>query len=408
MSIIDSVKKPLRAAKQWVNYQRLPSASPSGRAGPAAKGTLIVTPADPGSLGDGAMLRAIADRYAADGLDVSCWRYPGAPAYPDTRAQVDIRRLKGPQAESTLAEYRRFCCVGADVMDGLYAYADSCLRLRLLGLAAAMGLESRLLGFSFNATPHPRSAAEFRQLHRDVVVCVRDPISHARLARVTGHELRLVADMAFLVKPVQPSSPSARAALDWITNQRQTVGRQVIGLNLHPLFSFDHGRGITQGLIDAFVSLVAAHPDQAFVLVPHDFRPVFGDLPVLQSVFDALPVEARARVALVSDIHDPAALKGFVGHLDGVLTGRMHLAIAAMGQGVPVAGITYQGKFEGLLQHFGLGEGMTIAPPDAADAGRLQRFYAAWLTGLDRQAAALRSQIDHVTALSRLNFEDPA
>ena len=401
LTTLEPVKKYLKSAKQWVQYSGLPGSVPVNTTRPSGTATCVITPADPGSLGDAAMVRAISDQYAAGGLDVTCWRYPGAPQFADTRAKLDVQLLRGKQAEATLRAYARLGCVGADVMDGLYAYADSCLRLRLLGLAAAMGLESRLFGFSFNASPHPKTALEFKQLHKDVIICVRDPISHQRLGAVAGHALRLVADMAFLVHA--KASTANEGDVEWI-NEHRRQGRQVIGLNLHPLFSFNHGASITGALIASFAALVQSSPGQAFVLIPHDFRPVFGDVPALQAIAAALPEAESSRLRLVTGIRDPAELKGFVGHLDGVLTGRMHLAIAAMGQGVPVAGVTYQGKFEGLLRHFELEEGVTIAPPDAADPTRLARFFANWLTGLDREAAAIRQHLPKVTELSRLNF----
>lgn len=45
--------------------------------------------------------------------------------------------------------------------------------------------------------------------------------------------------------------------------------------------------------------------------------------------------------------------------LDAVVTGRMHLAIACLGQSVPAACISYQDKVEGLYQLLGL-EGLAI------------------------------------------------
>jgi polysaccharide pyruvyl transferase WcaK-like protein len=40
----------------------------------------------------------------------------------------------------------------------------------------------------------------------------------------------------------------------------------------------------------------------------------------------------------------------------------MHLAIASLGSGTPTLSITYQDKFEGLYQHFGLPIEHTITP----------------------------------------------
>lgn len=396
------MKHRLKALKQWIRYQQLPSSAPTGAAAAPGQGTCVIPPSDPGSLGDEAMMVAVADRYAAGGMDVVRWQRATQAVYPGTREAIGIAELGRGRAEATLQRYGRLACLGADIMDGLYAYAQSCQRLRLLGLAAAMGRESRLLGFSFNARPHPRVVEEFARLHRDVVVCVRDPVSLRRLAAITDRELRLVADMAFLVRPVKPGGLAADIQ-SWASDVRRR-GRRVIGLNLHPLFSFEHGSGITRGLIDAFLELIRRHRDVAFVLVPHDHRPLFGDGPCLRAVWDGLAPADRERVRMTADLRRPAEVKGFVGALDGVLTGRMHLAIAALGQGVPAAGVTYQGKFEGLLQHFEMGEGLTIAPPQAADPDRLAAFFAAWLNRLDVLATEVRARLPHVQELATRNF----
>jgi len=42
----------------------------------------------------------------------------------------------------------------------------------------------------------------------------------------------------------------------------------------------------------------------------------------------------------------------------------MHLSIAALGAGTPILGVTYQGKFEGLIKHFSLPDGVLSSPKD--------------------------------------------
>src|SRR5574344_391976 len=59
-------------------------------------------------------------------------------------------------------------------------------------------------------------------------------------------------------------------------------------------------------------------------------------------------------------------LKALCGHLDCLFTSRMHLAIAALGRGKPVAAFAYQGKFTGLFRHFDLPEDL-ILPSTAVD-----------------------------------------
>lgn len=65
-----------------------------------------------------------------------------------------------------------------------------------------------------------------------------------------------------------------------------------------------------------------------------------------------------------------ALLQGIVGLLDLVVTGRMNLAIAARSQLVPPTGIAYMGKFDGLMQHFGV-TGLLVEPKDAFEQEKL-------------------------------------
>ena len=74
--------------------------------------------------------------------------------------------------------------------------------------------------------------------------------------------------------------------------------------------------------------------------------------------------------------------------MDLILTSRMHLAIAALGSGVPVACMPYLGKFEGLLKHFGF-DGITIEPDRAVVPAELSAFL---LSVLPRREA-LRRQV---------------
>lgn len=84
----------------------------------------------------------------------------------------------------------------------------------------------------------------------------------------------------------------------------------------------------------------------------------------------------------------------------------MHFAIAALGQGTPPVSFVYQGKFEGLMQHFGLeSEGLMLA----SDADGTGAPGSAALEAATARAADLRRRIEtalpRVVALARSNFE---
>lgn len=90
---------------------------------------------------------------------------------------------------------------------------------------------------------------------------------------------------------------------------------------------------------------------------------------------------------------------------DGVITGRMHLAIAALGGGVPVMALAYQAKFAGLMQWFHLPDWLLLDPVKVSDEAVLwpsvQRFVA--------ERAALRdtvlARLPDVKRAAHANFE---
>jgi polysaccharide pyruvyl transferase WcaK-like protein len=82
----------------------------------------------------------------------------------------------------------------------------------------------------------------------------------------------------------------------------------------------------------------------------------------------------------------------------------MHLAIAALGMGVPVGCMVYQGKFKGLFE--GLFELMDclIEPADAVDADRLALFI---INLIDRRGVfhvKIKERLPMVQLLSKLNI----
>ena len=94
-----------------------------------------------------------------------------------------------------------------------------------------------------------------------------------------------------------------------------------------------------------------------------------------------------------------------MGHLDCVLTGRMHLAIACLGQGIPIACITYQGKFDGFYQHFDL-EPLFLEPKELFTSEK--NHLVDLVNKLIEQREELRKQVlnklDEVKKLSEANF----
>src|SRR5690606_5663315 len=90
--------------------------------------------------------------------------------------------------------------LGADILDGVYNLPDAFRRIKLAGICAAQRQDSRIIGFSLNAEPHPVVIKAFNNL-KDVPLYLRDPVSYERAKRLIHGDIRMSADVAFLLEP---------------------------------------------------------------------------------------------------------------------------------------------------------------------------------------------------------------
>src|SRR5690606_35083956 len=81
----------------------------------------------------------------------------------------------------------------------------------------------------------------------------------------------------------------------------------------------------------------------------------YDDAAVAASIVETLPEAIRDRVTVDADYHRPEALLDVLGGFDLVVATRMHVAILALGAGVPVLPIAYEFKTEALFERLGLG-----------------------------------------------------
>jgi polysaccharide pyruvyl transferase WcaK-like protein len=83
----------------------------------------------------------------------------------------------------------------------------------------------------------------------------------------------------------------------------------------------------------------------------------------------------------------------------------MHLAIACLGNGVPVGAVVYQDKFEGLFDHFGITPPL-VAGDSATDEEVVASFIETVLAQADTLRAAIDKELARVIRLSERNLPD--
>lgn len=369
-------------------------------------------PADQGSLGDAAMMNSACAFLKSSGVaEVDLLLKQGWEAISGFDRQLDAGdyfyggwRRKFLPVLASLGRYSHVFFVGADVVDGVYNPASVQRRLGVLAEVARIGGAATIFGCSFSETPDPACVEALRALPASVRIKARDPISKGRLERTLQRPIDLVADLAFLL-PAKPDAPQARSALAWVEDRRRS-GDRVVAINAnylidakHPGFSAGIG-GLMKALVKNGVSLL---------LVPHDTRTERSDRHILEEAAAGIESEFQSRLRLLPP-EEPGMIKAVLGGVDLVVTGRMHVAILAMGAGRPALSFGYQGKFEGLYQLLGLsGAGLLLPPSMLVERPQeVAEIVRERLEDADVLAARIAMSLPAVQDLARANFAELA
>lgn len=337
---------------------------------------LVLLPAGKGSLGDEAILQGLQNAINAQHGDLMIRQVLLNIDRPLTLRDRDLAPLKvvpwSRRSElafiASLLRARHVVVLGTDVIDGNYDVNRPLFYLKLCNLTLAANVPARVVSFSFSENPEPAVTKAIHTADERLRFISRDPVSRDRFEQYTGRSADLSADLAFQLLPSEESE-SYQACAKWV-NQRRSLGHIPIGLNFNA-FTFVRSYEDSITSCKEFIKrMLTENPSIDIVMIPHDFRTDHSDLIVLQDVYEALDDPFREKIYLVKGPLHSWDIKGLAGLLDLVVTGRMHLAIASLGQLVPPVCIAYLGKFQGLMQHFGI-TGLLVEPQEAYDQEKL-------------------------------------
>ncbi|MFD6446560.1 polysaccharide pyruvyl transferase family protein [Promicromonospora sp. NPDC060204] len=289
-----------------------------------------------------------------------------------------------------VAAARSVSVFGADTMDGAYAARSSVMRSRCVEIAARAGRPARVLGFSWNATPRRAALRALRAADAaGVRLMSRDPVSAARLR---AHGLRHVEDVADLVFADERLDPGPADQLLAGLGARPVALVNASGMIGSWFDQVPDYWKIVQHLVDAGMSVV---------LVPHAHRVSGDDVAMGTAVAELFPDE---RVVAITELWSPAAVRALAARASVVVSGRMHLSVIGLSEGVPVVVMSTQGKVAGLLRLFDL-EDNTIEPHEGM-GGAVNDVVKRVLVDRDEVARAIRARLPLIRALARRNAAD--
>lgn len=360
---------------------------------------VLVAPPGGGNIGDQAMVEAFLENTTGDvRIVVSMPADLSVPA--EHAGRVELHPLPafihggGPAHQDAIIGYRRLLdaarsvtVVGADAMDGAYDVRASVRRADAATLARSLGIDARILGFSWNGSAHPAARRALARAGRaGVSLLVRDPVSAMR-ARADGLPgVTEVADAVFSARTV-----SATAAAEYLP--AATTRYAVVNASGLVARSLDQ--------VSEYARIVRAlgHAGLTVVLLPHVLRSSSSDLIACRAV--RAQVDAPG-VVLVERQLTPAEVRGLCAGAELVIAGRMHLAIQALWSSVPAFTLATQGKVEGLMQL--LGTESLCVEPSAGLADRMQPLIDEVLARRDDLSSHIAGRLPAVRRLSDLNF----
>lgn len=346
------------------------------RSGNVRTEIVVLTPTACGSLGDEAMVRAavglISTHLQPPGVTLLTWDEKDAEVLGDLSVrfcqigrflslQLGLRNAIRPLREArqliaVLDRAERVFVLGADVLDGKYSETRSLRRMFVADLAQRRGAAAALAGFSFSDRATAATRAALQRLPGGVRLACREPHSAARVTEITGRDVEANADLAFLLMQRPPGSTDHPRLQDAIRTRRE-AGRQIVAVNLNRQ-AFAHSDAASIDRIvaryEAALQAVARAADVSFVFIPHDYRGPHSDEILLRRIAGRLG--GALDVLMPQDRLGADGAKWLAGLSDLTVTGRMHLAIASLGAGVPAFVQDYQGKVTGLLSLFDLQE----------------------------------------------------
>lgn len=385
--------------------------SSAGR--PGERCHVLIAPPGAGNIGDQAMVEAFV--AAADRPVTIVTRNDGDLVLPPDlvgRARIvalphllygddhghrgDVRALG-----ALLGEAATVSIIGADIMDGVYSLRPSVRRSTIAAVAAERGFDTAIIGFSWNgAAPRPARDALRRAGTAGARLLLRDPASAARVRDLGIPGVVETADIVFTDDRRADRLPAALEGLEppyALVNASGLIARTVDqGVEYGPVLAELRARGIH------------------VVLLPHVLRRTADDLAACRGVLDAVRRDGwEDGVTLVETMLGPSEIRRLAASASVVVTGRMHLAVMSLAQGVPAVTLASQGKVEGLMRLFdwpelcvsprtGMGTGIrdvVVSALDAHDAvDRVRR-------GADRARALARANTERIGAGGREDAE---
>lgn len=370
----------------------------------------IISPAPHGSLGDQALMQGLCNLInETDNKITEILVFPNEMPQNLFNVTKGVIKIQNPYRFEIikllfkLIDYKGLVIVGADTLDGCYSPDKNLFWFEIADHAQQLGLEASFVSFSFSSRPNEKVVQRINSLNEKIKFVARDLYSKIRFETFTLRKATLGADLAFKMnKHVEKSI--VKNIVNRISEQK-TLGRTIICINANPIVlpSQELRVSLVSNYATVINRLLDEDSNKFFLLLPHDFRVGVSDLVLAREILSSIRSEHLTRVILVDFVLECWEAKAIVEKCNLIITGRMHLAIAGLSQGIPTYGLSYNDKFEGLMHHFSLSNNL-LKNDEIMDLTKFENFFKFAISNHAQIESEISSKIKDVEALSSLNF----
>lgn len=259
------------------------------------------------------------------------------------------------------------------------------LRRPFLILAQSIGPFKRL-GFLFDWV-----------LGKATYISAREEITYDYLTARGLDNVVLSADLGFLLSAEECDTTR-------VDEMRSRGYQSVIGICPSALFFKKFSSAYPRNTLANFCSIlntIAKEEDVAYLIVPHVMTPSqkMDDAIYSREIADLLTAE----FSIADSDLSPSRTKYLISKLDGMVSFRMHGAIAALDSFVPTVVVSYSHKTHGLYRKLGLQE--WVVDNDENLIANLHQTIERLLHESARKTSHLRKEIPNLRRQSAINIE---
>ena len=309
-----------------------------------------------------------------------------------TAAKFNIKAVDRMKMSAVLREIRNcdlFISGGGSLLQDVTSKRSLIYYLTLLKIAKFFKKKVMIYSQGIGPVNDAKNRAHLTKVFKKLdEINVRDNESKQELIDMgVKNKVSVTADTVFLLdQPEQKTGKKILTALDGFRNVEAEADKVfTVGISIRPWKELNHK--IVEEIKKTIEQLKITYPKARFVLLPFHHP---GDLTLSQQLYNA--IEDKENIYLIEAHLNEREMLSVIGHMDVMLSMRLHGLIFAVVAGAYPIGISYDPKIQSLMKELNL--------PAAIEVEDLNgEILAAQVEAALAEAADLKRDIEDMASL---------